>query len=53
MDGPSNEVFITSEEAAQEIARCQEAAMQCKEARLEAEGRQQEEAHLKHHYYQG
>lgn len=52
MDGPSNEVCITLEEAAQEMARRQEAAKQCKEARLEGEVSCQEEAHLKHSYYQ-
>jgi len=52
VDGPSNEVFITLEEAAQEMAKHQEAAKQCKEARLEGEVRRQKEARLKHFYYQ-
>jgi len=52
VDGPSNEVFITLEEAAQEMAKRREAAKQRKEARLEGEVRHQEEARLKHFYYQ-
>lgn len=53
MDGPSNEVFLTPEEAAKEMARRRELAMQRREARLEGEARRQEDARLMHRHYQG
>lgn len=53
MDGPSNEVFLTPEEAAKEMARRRELAMQLREARLEGETRRQEDARLMHRHYQG
>ena len=53
MDGPSNEVFLTPEEVAKEMARHQELAMQHREARLEGEARCQEDAHVMHCHYQG
>ena len=53
MDGPSNEVFLTPEEAAKEMARRRELAIQRREARLEGEARHQEDARLMHRHYQG
>jgi hypothetical protein len=53
MDGPSNEVFLTPEEVAKEMARRRELAMQRREARLEGEARRQEDARVMHRHYQG